>query len=215
MRLTGIAPTRVEEALLYKQGYHMVAGVDEVGRGPLAGPVMAAAVILPENLKGPWVSQLRDSKQLTPGQREYLSDHLQESALALGVGQTEPWEIDLVGIVEATRQAMMRAIGRLPLEPEFLLIDALPLPDVAIGQKAIVHGDALCLSIAAASIAAKVVRDRLMIGEEQVYPGYGFKDHKGYGTPRHMDALERLGPCPIHRRSFSPIKKAVARRHVL
>lgn len=213
LRLAGTIPTMVEENLLYEQGYHLVAGVDEVGRGPLAGPVVAAAIILPKNLKGSWVSRIRDSKQLTPAQRDYLFPHLQESALAVGVGRAEHWEIDEVRIVEATRRAMKRAIDSLSPVPEFLLIDALQIPDAAIGQRGIIHGDVLCLSIAAASIVAKVARDRLMREEDELYPGYGFKNHKGYATPRHLDALQRLGPCRIHRRSFYPISEIVSRGH--
>ncbi|MCI0439434.1 MAG: ribonuclease HII [Chloroflexi bacterium] len=202
-------PTYHEEASLLAQGYSMVAGLDEVGRGPLAGPVVAGVVIFPPNPKGRWVGQVRDSKQLSAAQREKLVPYIQDAALAFEIGQSSPQEVDALGIVQATRLAMSRALDSLALWPQFLLLDALSLPRVPIPQKSIVHGDALCLSIAAASIVAKVARDRMMVEEDAVYSGYGFADHKGYGTPQHMDSLRRLGPCPIHRASFSPVKELV------
>lgn len=200
-------PSRAEEDSLIGQGYSLIAGLDEAGRGPLAGPVVASAAVLPETLTGRWVSLVRDSKQMTASQRQYVFGHLEESALAIGVGAAGPGEIDAVGIVEATRRAMARALAGMPLQPQFLLIDALPLPSVHIPQKPIVHGDALCLSIAAASIVAKVTRDRLMDREDAVYPAYGFRRHKGYGTKEHLRNLRLLGPCPIHRRTFSPVRE--------
>lgn len=199
-------PTYREEASLFRQGYSLVAGLDEVGRGPLAGPVVAGIAILSPRPKGRWVSLVRDSKQLTAAQREYVLPYLQEVALALQVGICSPREVDQRGIVEATRMAMQRALNSLPLLPQYLLVDALSLPAVAIPQKAIIHGDALVLSIAAASIVAKVTRDRLMAEEEAAHPGYGFAQHKGYATRQHLRNLRRLGPCPIHRFSFSPVK---------
>lgn len=205
--MTRVVPTRSEEASLLERGYSLVAGLDEAGRGPLAGPVVASAVVLPETLVGKWVPLIRDSKQMTASQREFVFRHLDESALAIGVGVVGPAEIDTIGIVEATRRAMARALACMPLQPQFLLIDALPLPSVPIPQRPIIHGDALCLSIAAASIVAKVTRDRLMNAEDAIYPAYGFRRHKGYGTREHIRSLELFGPCSIHRRSFSPVRE--------
>ena len=187
-------------------GYSLVAGLDEAGRGPLAGPVVAAVVILPPQPKGNWISLMRDSKQITPAQREYALAHLQESALAIQVGACSPAEIDDINILEATRLAMKRAVDSLALLPQFLLLDAVSLPEVPIPQKPIIRGDALCLSIAAASIVAKVTRDRIMQDEDAAYPGYGFARHKGYCTPEHLHNLKLLGPCPIHRYSFAPVR---------
>lgn len=202
-------PTYKEEASLFEQGYSLIAGLDEVGRGPLAGPVAAGVAVLPSNLKGQWVGLIRDSKQMTPTQRERVLPFIQDAALALGVGMSTSQEIDDLGIVEATRLAMTRALDSLSLLPQFLLLDAFPLPGVSIPQKAIIHGDALCLSIAAASIVAKVTRDRLMVEQDVMFPGYGFARHKGYGTKEHIRSLMRLGPCAIHRRSFAPVKHLV------
>lgn len=202
-----MAPSYEEEASLLAQGYSMVAGLDEVGRGPLAGPVVAGVAVLPPNLSGPWVGMVRDSKQMTPTQREYVLPHLQESALALEVGMSSPQEIDDLGIVGATRLAMRRALDGLALTPQFLLLDAFPLPGVQIPQKPIVHGDALCLSIAAASVVAKVVRDRIMEEQDALFPSYGFARHKGYATREHLRNLRDHGPCPIHRRSFAPVRE--------
>ena len=168
--------------------------------------MVASVVVLPPNPKGSWVSLVHDSKRITAAQREYVLPYLQGAALGLGVGASSPQEVDDLGIVAATRLAMGRAIGSLPLDPQFLLVDALSLPDVQLPQKAIVHGDALCLSIAAASIAAKVARDSIMRREDIAYPGYGFAKHKGYGTREHLRNLNRLGPCPIHRLSFAPVR---------
>ena len=204
------APSYVEEATLIEAGYSLIAGIDEVGRGPLAGPVVASVVVLPPNPKGSWVRLVHDSKQITAAQREYVLPYLQDAALALEVGASSPQEVDELGIVAATRLAMVRAIGSLSLHPQFLLVDAMSLPDLQIPQKAIVHGDALCLSIAAASIAAKVARDDIMRSEDVAYPGYGFARHKGYGTKEHLRNLDRLGPCTIHRRSFAPVRKWIS-----
>ena len=202
-------PTYKEEASLFEQGYSLIAGLDEVGRGPLAGPVTAGVAVLPLNLKGEWVGLIRDSKQMTSTQRERALPFIQDAALALAVGMSTSQEVDDLGIVEATRLAMARALDSLPLLPQFLLLDAFPLPGVAIPQKAIIRGDALCLSIAAASIVAKVTRDRLMVEQDVMFPGYGFARHKGYGTKEHIRSIMRLGPCTIHRRSFAPIKHLV------
>ncbi|MBI4217155.1 MAG: ribonuclease HII [Chloroflexi bacterium] len=204
-------PDGREEETLGQQGFCRIAGIDEVGRGPLAGPVMAAAVILPPGLKRPWLCRVRDSKELSPRQRESLAGLIQQDALAVGLGMVEPSFIDRHGIVPATRRAMALAVGQLSPAPDYLLIDALALPEAALPQKAIIHGDALCYSIAAASIVAKVSRDHLMQEMEAAYPGYGFARHKGYGTAAHLECLRRLGPCPIHRRSFAPLSGAGSR----
>ncbi len=190
------------------QGYSLVAGIDEVGRGPLAGPVVAGVAILPSKLRGSWVSLVRDSKQLSKTQREKALFHLQETALALEVGICSSQEIDEIGIVEATRLAMSRAINSLALSPQYLILDAITLPKVSIPQKPIIRGDALCLSIAAASIVAKVYRDRLMEQQDEAFPGYGFARNKGYGTREHMTKLKQLGPCSIHRYTFAPVREA-------
>lgn len=197
-------PDLHEEMALRTQGYHLIAGLDEAGRGSWAGPVVAGAVILPldspslaENLKG-----VRDSKKLTPRQRDRLYEVIRDTALTMEVGIVSAAMIDKKGIVPATRQAMREAIAQLSPAPDFLLIDFLALPSLAIPQKSIVKGDASSFSIAAASIVAKVSRDRLMVKLDGKYPGYGFARHKGYGTPQHRAALRRLGPSPIHRLSF-------------
>ena len=201
-----IAPSYEEEATLLAQGYSMVAGLDEVGRGPLAGPVVAGVAVLPPNLNGSWVRLVRDSKQMTPAQREHVLPYLRESAMALEVGISLSQEIDDLGIVGATQLAMKRALDGLALTPQFLLLDAFPLPGVAIPQKPIVHGDALCLSIAAASVVAKVTRDRIMEEQDALFPSYGFARHKGYATREHLRNLRDHGPCPIHRHSFAPVR---------
>ena len=193
------------EVSLRGRGYSLIAGIDEVGRGPLAGPVMAGAVVLPLGMRAPWLASIRDSKQLTPRTREVLSEKILGKALAIGIGSASPEEVDDLGIVPATRLAMSRAVSQLPLAPEYLLIDALKLHEVDIPQAAVIHGDCISISIASASIVAKVARDRLMERMDSVYPGFGFARNKGYGTPEHFEALGRLGPSPIHRFSFSPL----------
>lgn len=205
-------PTFIEETSLMAQGYSLVAGLDEVGRGPLAGPVVAGVAILPANIKGKWLRLVRDSKQLTAAQRVSALDHLREHALALDIGVCSPAEVDSLGIAPATRLAMSRALDALPLNPDYLLLDAFPLPEVDLPQKAIVRGDSLCYSIAAASIVAKVARDRMMEQADQQYPGYGFARHKGYGTRAHMECLKSMGPCDIHRYTFAPMKHMATRR---
>lgn len=205
-------PDLREEMALYaegnRHGYRHIAGLDEAGRGSWAGPVVAGAVILP--LDQPDLSQrlegVRDSKQLTPRQRERLYPIIKSAALAVGVGIVPPDMIDELGIVPATRQAMGLALVQLDLPPDFLLIDFINLPGLSIPQKSITRGDALSLSIAAASIVAKVARDRWMIQLDARYPGYGFARHKGYGTRQHRESLFRLGPSPIHRLSFAPMR---------
>ena len=200
-------PTYSEERRLLREGFAPVAGLDEVGRGCLAGPVVAGAAILPRNPRGGWVSETRDSKQMTARQRERVLVELQARAPALATGAATAAEIDRIGIVPATRLAMQRAIAALAAAPAFLLIDAIELPNVPLPQKPIVRGDATCLSIAAASIVAKVARDRMMESEDAAYPPYGFATNKGYGTRHHLRALEERGPCPIHRRSFAPVRQ--------
>ena len=199
-------PTFVEEETLLAQGYKLIAGVDEVGRGPLAGPVVAAAIILPREERPSWLSRVRDSKQLKPSQRESIFDRVLESGIPFGVGSVSHEVIDEKGIAHATRLAMRRAIEHLSTRPDYLLIDFMRLPSIRIPQKSVVDGDSLCLSIAAASIVAKVIRDRLMVKLDSQFPGYGLAQHKGYGTREHLEALQRLGPCPIHRKTFEPVR---------
>lgn len=208
--LYGPPPTLEEECRLWGQGYRRVAGVDEAGRGPLAGPVVAAAVVLPPFARFDWLTALRDSKLLPAVKREALAARIEADALAVAVGIIPPMLIDRVGIAPASRRAMVQAVSRLPVRPDHLLIDAFRLPELALPQRALVHGDATVCSIAAASIIAKVRRDRLMQDYEWLYPGYGFADHMGYSTEEHQEALRKLGPSPIHRRSFAPVRHWLA-----
>jgi ribonuclease HII len=195
------------ELELWAAGLRAVAGVDEVGRGALAGPVVAAAVIFPPDpgVVAPLLGRVDDSKQLTPCQREAVFDDILGVALAVGVGRCEACDIDAWGIAPATRRAMMLALAALSSPPDYVLLDFLTLPDLACSQRGIPHGDALSLSIAAASIVAKVTRDRWMVEQEQVFPGYRFSQHKGYATELHRDAIGRLGACSLHRMSFAPL----------
>ena len=195
-----------EEDGLRAAGYAAIAGLDEVGRGPIAGPVFAGAAILPPAITGDWVSLVRDSKQLKARQREAVLPMLSEAAITLATGSASPQEIDRLGIVPAVRLAMMRALEALTVPPDYLLLDAFPLPDSNLPQRSIVKGDALCTSIAAASIAAKVARDNVMRNLDEEFPGYGFAGHKGYGSAAHMAALDEMGPCEIHRISFAPVR---------
>ena len=181
-------------------GHRMIAGVDEVGRGALAGPVVAAAVIL--NPDAPLPEGLDDSKKLTALQRERIAGELKSSALCYGVGLIPPEEIDSTNILIATRRAMCHALGELKPCADFLLIDALQLREIALPQRAIIRGDSISASIAAASVIAKTYRDALMRDYDAVYPEYGFASHVGYGTSAHLQALRTHGACPIHRRSF-------------
>ncbi len=199
-------PSFTEEELLGTQGYRLIAGVDEVGRGALAGPVVAAAVILPGKLETRWLAEVRDSKQLSPLKRELLSRYIQEVAVSVGVGVASHRAIDTIGIIRATRLAMKFAISKLSPSPQYLLIDYLPLPEIHLPQKGVIDGDSLCFSIACASIVAKVARDRLMVGLDRVYSGYRLAEHKGYCTEGHVACLHRLGPSPIHRRTFQPVR---------
>jgi len=201
-------PSLVEENGLNARGYRLIAGVDEAGRGALAGPVVAAAVILPQSPDFPWLKSVRDSKEVPPTRRELLFDLIKQEAIAVSVGIIAPQTIDVVGILNATKIAMCHAIEQLACPPDFLLIDFLRLPQLRISQKPIVHGDQLCLSIACASIIAKVTRDRIMVELDQLHPGYGLANHKGYGTRHHVSCLHRHGPSPIHRHSFAPVREA-------
>jgi ribonuclease HII len=198
-------PTFAEEMALQTKGIRLVAGIDEAGRGPLAGPVVAAAVMLPLDAEPPWLGRVRDSKELARPVREELFVLIHEAALAVAVGVVDVETIDRDGIAPATRLAMKRAIEQLDPAPESLLIDYFTLPEVPLPQKGITYGDSVCMSIACASIVAKLTRDRLMVGYDGQFPGYGFRRNKGYGTPEHLACLDRLGPCPMHRRSFRPV----------
>ena len=207
-------PSFAEEKILEAQGYHHIAGIDEAGRGALAGPVVAAAVILPYPIDTPWLAQVKDSKQLSPARRELLFHHIHKTAISIGIGMAPHEVIDAQGLIKATRLAMKLAIDQLSPPPQSLLIDYMLLPEVPLPQKGITNGDSLCLSIACASIMAKVARDRLMIELDKVYPGYGLAQHKGYGTREHLACLRRLGPSPIHRQSFRPVRDLVYSRLV-
>jgi ribonuclease HII len=190
---------RRHEADLWEGGATQVAGVDEAGRGPLAGPVVAAAVVLPHELS---VHGIDDSKKLTPKKREELYGLIEAQAVAVGVGIVDHSVIDEINILRATHRAMREAVSALSVTPDHVLVDGDPIPAADFPQTAINQGDRLSTAIAAASIVAKVTRDRILIEMDDVYPGYGFARHKGYGTPEHISALTRLGPCEIHRRSF-------------
>ena len=176
-----------------------MCGIDEVGRGPFAGPVVAGAVILPEDSQ---ILYLNDSKKISEKKREVLYDEIMEKAIATGTGMVSPQRIDEINILQATYEAMRMAISNLSIKPDILLNDAVTIPDVEIVQVPIIKGDAKSVSIAAASIIAKVTRDRLMVEYDEVLPGYGFASNKGYGTREHIEALKELGPTPIHRMSF-------------
>jgi ribonuclease HII len=220
---SGVVPARANnppdfrfESELLKSGLTRIAGVDEAGRGPLAGPVVAAAVVfpadwllsgLPEGLQG-----INDSKQLSAGTREALYAGLMSRAeIGRGIARVEAEIIDEINILQATHRAMNLALAKLNPPPQHVLVDGLRVKTLDFPQTPIVSGDALSFSIAAASILAKVTRDRLMAEFDREYPGYGFSGHKGYGTARHLAALKERGPCPIHRRSFAPLRPAPAK----
>ena len=193
---------RIEELCSFEKkysDYSYICGVDEVGRGPLAGPVVAGAVILPKDCR---ILYINDSKKLSAKKREELSAEIQEKALAVGIGLSTQDRIDEINLLQATYEAMRKAIASLSVEPSLLLNDAVTIPAVDIPQVAIVKGDARSISIGAASIVAKVYRDRMMEEYDKMYPGYGFASNKGYGSKEHIEALHRMGPCPLHRRSF-------------
>lgn len=194
------------ETAYYNQGLYHVAGIDEAGRGPAAGPVMVAAVILPPYWECPG---LNDSKKVPPAKRELLYDKIMADAVAVSCIAKSEKEIDELDIYHATMQGMYDAVRGLSVPAEAVLVDAMPLRELAVPHKSLVHGDALSASIAAASIIAKVTRDRLMGEYDKKYPQYGFAVHKGYLTKMHMETLQKYGPCPIHRRSFEPIKSMV------
>lgn len=179
--------------------YRYICGIDEVGRGPLAGPVIACAIILPKNCN---ILYINDSKQLSEKKREALYDEIMEQAISVGIGSASHARIDEINILQATYEAMRTAINQLGVVPELLLNDAVTIPEVVIPQVPIIKGDAKSISIAAASIIAKVTRDRLMVEYDKVFPGYGFASNKGYGSSEHIKALKELGPSPIHRESF-------------
>ena len=186
-----------------KAGFHSTAGIDEAGRGPLAGPVVAASVIFPADFK---LLGLNDSKQLTAGQRNLFYKEIIKNAMAIGVGIVEPEVIDQINILQGTYLAARIAVSNMPFPPYFLLIDALNLSFLNIPQKSIIKGDTLSYSIAGASVIAKVTRDRLMDAYHIQFPQYHFNRHKGYGTKEHLSILRQLGPSPIHRRSFRGVK---------
>lgn len=193
---------RIEKLKVYEKEYESlgyVCGIDEVGRGPLAGPVVAGAVILPKDCD---ILYINDSKQLSEKKREELYDIIMEKAVAVGIGMASPARIDEINILNATYEAMREAISKLKVQPQVLLNDAVTIPKVDIKQVPIIKGDAKSISIGAASIVAKVTRDRLMVEYENILPGYGFASNKGYGSKEHIEALQKLGPTPIHRRSF-------------
>lgn len=204
-------PDLSHERLLYRQGLRLVAGVDEAGRGPLAGPVVAAAVILPPKLSGmeTWLKSLNDSKRLTARQREEAFPLIQQNAVAVSVMEESSAEIDRLGIGKAVIRAMLRAVAGLAVKPEFLLLDYVPIKECPYSYETLVKGDGRSYSIAAASIIAKVTRDRIMEQAEAQYPGYEFARNKGYGTERHRRQLFKLGPCPLHRRSFAPLRQSI------
>jgi ribonuclease HII len=194
------------EQPLWDLGFTLVAGVDEVGMAPLAGPVIAAAVIL---RPGTRLCGVNDSKQLTPEERDALEPEIRACAVAVGIGRAEVEEIDRINIYQAGLLALRRAVVALAPRPQHLLVDARKLKDLDIPQQPIIKGDAKSITIGAASIVAKVHRDRLMADLDAQHPGYGFAHHKGYPTPEHLDTLEKLGACAIHRRSFTPVAKAL------
>ncbi|RFU71268.1 ribonuclease HII [Peribacillus saganii] len=198
----------IHENALRKQGFQSIAGIDEAGRGPLAGPVVAASVILPEAF---YLPGLNDSKQLTEAQKNYFHDVIRSEALAIGVGILQSDEIDQFNIYQASKKAMLASVSELSIKPDYLLVDAMVLT-VPMPQQSLIKGDAKSISIAAASVIAKVTRDRMMKDYAQQYPQYGFETNMGYGTPFHLEALKRYGPCPWHRKSFAPVAEAVKSR---
>lgn len=201
--MRGIRPSRRFEGAWKRRGCCLVAGVDEAGRGCLAGPVVAGAVILPRRVP----PGIRDSKMLSPRMRSRLFAALADAGAVLSWGAAQPQEIDRLNILRASFLAMRRAVAGLPERPEALLVDGFAIPDLELPQRALIKGDARCLSIAAASIVAKVVRDRMMIDLDRLFPAFGFRKHKGYPTREHVEALRRHGPTPVHRRSFGPVRE--------
>lgn len=193
---------RTENMKMYERKYSdfsYICGIDEVGRGPLAGPVVAAAVILPKDCN---ILYINDSKQLSEEKRETLYEEIMENAVGVGIGIVSHERIDEINILQATYEAMRQAVSKLSVTPDLLLNDAVTIPELTMKQVPIIKGDAKSISIAAASIVAKVTRDRMMVELDRFYPEYGFAGNKGYGSAGHIDALKRIGPCPIHRRTF-------------
>ena len=193
---------RVERSL-WRAGVTKIAGVDEVGVGPLAGPVLAAAVVLPEDVR---LRGVDDSKKLSAALREELAEKIHAAALGVGIGIVEPEEIDRLNIYRATLEAMRRAVVALPVMPEHVVVDARHIPQLTVPQTALINGDARSYSVAAASIVAKVARDRIMCELDRLYPQYGFRNHMGYATAQHLAAIDRYGPSPVHRLSFAPVR---------
>ncbi len=204
-------PTNTLENGLRNKGIRLVAGVDEVGRGPLAGPVVAAAIIMPQELTELWVPKIRDSKQLSARRRHFLSDKIASSAVSVGIAAISNQVIDRVGIVKATNMAMEEALACLDPRPEYALIDGRDHLDLSVPFETIVKGDETCFSIACASIVAKVARDNLMALLDDRFPGWGFAAHKGYPTLHHLRQLAALGPSSIHRLSYAPVAACTAR----
>lgn len=190
------------ELVAREQGFQLIAGIDEAGRGPLAGPVVSAAVILKSTS---YIEGLNDSKQISESKRNSLYASIFEEAISVGIGMIESEEIDQINIYEATKKSMLMAVRDLKKEPDILFIDAMKLHSI-YPERSFVKGDAISISIAAASIIAKVTRDQIMLDYDRQYPEYGFKKHMGYGTKAHLDAIRKYGPCPVHRKSFEPIK---------
>ncbi len=197
------------EEALYDQGNQLICGVDEAGRGPLAGPVVVAACILPPFLR---IDGINDSKQLTAKKRAELFKIIVKNAVAYHIVFISEADVDLLNIYQATKKGMLEAIQGLEVAPDHVLIDAMPLGELKIPHTSIIHGDARCASVAAASILAKVTRDEYMEKMDVKYPNYGFKKNKGYGTKVHMEALEKYGPCPIHRKTYAPVSKYFSRQ---
>jgi ribonuclease HII len=201
----------IEEENLFKEGCRFVGALDEAGRGPLVGPVVAACVVIdPEfilrNVDNKDLAEIRDSKKLSTKKREFLFEVIKKEFIEVGIGICDHETIDRVNILEATFLAMKKALGSLKQKPDFILVDGkFPISNLSLRQKPIINGDNLVFSIAAASIIAKVTRDRLMEDVHKAYPQYGFNKHKGYGTKLHMECLKKYGPCPFHRKSFSPV----------
>jgi len=195
-----------KERLLWGENFRFVAGIDEAGRGSLAGPVVAGAVIFKEGI---YIEKLDDSKKLTSSQRETLYAQIKNKAVAVGVGVVYQDEIDKINIFNATIKSMKLAIANLNIQPDFLLVDGLTIPELSIPQEKVIDGDARCCCIAAASIVAKVTRDHLMEELDKIYPQYGFAKHKGYGTAFHLQALKKYKPCDLHRKTFKPVAKLI------
>ena len=202
-------PDMQMETDLLSRGFKVIAGIDEVGRGALAGPVVAAAVVIPGDNILPVYDGIRDSKEMNALERETAFEVIIKWAVDIGIGIVSPQIIDEINILGATRRAMRQAIGNLSRQPDYLLIDGTPIPRSLIAQQGIIKGDKHCFSIACASIIAKVIRDRIMVDLDRNYPHYGFAIHKGYGTKKHLQCLNQNGPIEIHRYSFAPVRNLV------